>query len=555
MRAQSFPPLQTILPWLVASLFAGAVFLVLFTVLPGVQTMEFDVQLDHDDHLRLYYAHSGDFTERRASAAVLAGPQRDRYAIHPKAGSFNRVRFDPGEQGGTVRLYGIRVYSFFAPDLVLGPQEIAARFAPGRPEVRLRLAGEYLEITSTADDPFLVSRERLFPRLPGAALAVALVWGVVAGLVTHAWLVRRPGPERQPAPAFPHLPALDGLRGYAALLVLADHTMGWFSGVGTSGVYIFFTLSGFLLARPFLRQPERAWSLRELGAYLLRRFTRILPMYWTYLFVVFALTNRFDEALLHALFVAGSGHLWAIPQEILFYLLLPLLLLPLAACNRLGRWLPPLVVGALMLLWNRYGSTETVWLLGMNFIRLKFLLGVFLAGVLAAFAHEHLESRTPAPGQVLHRLWSPLGLVLLVFFVLCSTGRLYGDALVLGQRYFGLYGTLAALLVLCSVRADGAGTLLARLLTITPLRRLGVIGLSLYLLHPLVKSLIDALLFHYTSRHLHGLPLFLLTLAGTAALANWTHARIEQPAAAVTGQGRGRTPESTSRPDEESQKG
>ena len=50
MRAQSFPPLQTILPWLVASLFAGAVFLVLFTVLPGVQTMEFDVQLDHDDH-------------------------------------------------------------------------------------------------------------------------------------------------------------------------------------------------------------------------------------------------------------------------------------------------------------------------------------------------------------------------------------------------------------------------------------------------------------------------------------------------------------------------
>ena len=105
-----------------------------------------------------------------------------------------------------------------------------------------------------------------------------------------------------------------------------------------------------------------------------------------------------------------------------------------------------------MLLWNRYGSTETVWLLGMNFIRLKFLLGVFLAGVLAAFAHEHLESRTPAPGQVLHRLWSPLGLVLLVFFVLCSTGRLYGDALVLGQRYFGLYGTLAALLVLCSVK-------------------------------------------------------------------------------------------------------
>lgn len=543
------------LPWLIAATLAGAVFLFLFTVLPGVQAIEFDLALDHDDFLRVYYTNTGSFDATKASAPVLAGPARARHAPYPKAGSFNRIRFDPGEQRGTARLYGMRVSSYFAPTLELGPRQIADLFVAGKPGVELRLAGDHVTITATVDDPFLVSKDRLYPRLVAPALAVALVWATVSGLVVRAWLAGRDTPAR-PRPDEPaRMAALDGLRGYAALLVLADHTMGWFRGVGTSGVYIFFALSGFLLARPYIREPQRAWSLRELSAYLLRRFTRILPMYWTYLFVVFALTNRFDEALLHALFVAGSGHLWAIPQEILFYLLLPLLLLPLAACNRLGRWLPPLVVGALMLLWNRYGSTETVWLLGMNFIRLKFLLGVFLAGVLAAFAHEHLESRTPAPGQVLHRLWSPLGLVLLVFFVLCSTGRLYGDALVLGQRYFGLYGTLAALLVLCSVRADGAGTLLARLLTITPLRRLGVIGLSLYLLHPLVKSLIDALLFHYTSRHLHGLPLFLLTLAGTAALANWTHARIEQPAAAVTGQGRGRTPESTSRPDEESQKG
>ncbi len=535
MRAQRFPPLQNILPWLVASLFAGAVFLFLFTVLPGVQTMEFDVQLDHDDHLRLYYAHSGSFTERRASAAVLAGPQRDRHVLHPKAGSFNRVRFDPGEQGGTARLYGIRVFSFFAPDLVLGPREIAERFAPGRPEVRMQLTGDHLEITSTADDPFLVSKERLYPRLPGAALAVALVWSVVAGLVTHAWLVRRPAPERQPAPALPHLPALDGLRGYAALLVIADHTMGWFSGVGTSGVYIFFALSGFLLARPFLREPERAWTPGELGAYLLRRFARILPLYWTYLFVVFALTNRFDETLLHALFVTGIGHLWAIPQEILFYLVLPLLMLPLAAGKRIGRWWLPLALGALMLLWNRFGGTDTVWLLGMDFARMKFLLGVFLAGVLAAFVNESLETAPPQhdPAPILARFWSPLGLVLLVFFVLCSTGRLYGEAIVLGQRYFGVYGTLAALLVLSCARAT-AGPL-PRLLTWPPLCRLGVIGLSVYLLHPLVKTLVDNLLFHYTGRHPHGLPLFLLTLAGTALLAAWTYARIERPAAAAIG--------------------
>ena len=535
MRAQPFPPVPFVLPWLVAGLFAGVVFLFLCMVLPGVQTMEFDVQLDHDDHLRLYYAHSGEFTEKRASAAVLAGPQRDRHLLHPKAGSFNRIRFDPGEQGGTARLYGIKVYSFFAPDLVLGPREIAERFAPGRPEVRMRLTGDHLEITSTTDDPYLVSKERLYPRMPVAALAVVLVWSVVAGLVSRAWLARRPASAWQPAPAPPHLPALDGLRGCAALFVLADHTMGWFSGVGTSGVYIFFALSGFLLARPFIREPERAWSLRELGAYLLRRFARILPLYWTFLFVAFALTNRFDEALLHALFVVGTGHLWAIPQEILFYLLLPLLMLPLAACNRIGRWWLPLALGALMLLWNRFGDTGVVWLLGMDFARMKFFLGVFLAGVLAAFAHEYLEAvpQQRPPNPLLARLWSPLGLVLLVFFLLFSTGRLYGDALVLSQRYFGVYGMLAALLVLSCARAP-AGPL-PRLLTWLPLRRLGLISLGLYLLHPLVKTLIDSLISHYTGRHLHGLPLFLLTLAGTSLPAAWTHASIERPAAAASG--------------------
>lgn len=535
MRAYPFPPFsQAILPWLVAGVLAGATFLLLVTILPGVQTMEVDLELDHVDRLRVYYAHRGVFSETRASAGVVAGTERNRYTLFPKAGSFNRVRLDPGERGGTVRLYGIRVHSYFAPDLVLGPQEIAERFAPGTPEVQLRRVGDHLEITSAADDPYLQSRGRLYPRMPLAALAMGLTSGVMAGLVTRAWLTSRTAAARKPVPApHRHLPALDGLRGYAALLVIADHTMGWFSGVGTSGVYIFFTLSGFLLARPFIREPERAWSLASLCNYLLRRFTRILPMYWTYLFVVFALTRRFDEALLHTLFVAGIGHLWAIPQEILFYLLLPLLMLPLAASNRAGRWWMPLALCVLMLLWNRLGTTKVVWLLGMDFARMKFFLGVFLAGVLAAFVHEYLEA-TPLhrePGRILHQLWSPLGFILLVFFVLFSTGRIYGDAIVLSQRYFGIYGLLAALLVLCTART--AGGLLPRLLAWPPLRGLGIISLSLYLLHPLVKTLVDTFLFHYTGRHLQGFPLFLATVAGSTLLAAWTYTRIERQRSVV----------------------
>ena len=192
------------LPWLIAATLAGAVFLFLFTVLPGVQAIEFDLALDHDDFLRVYYTNTGSFDATRASAPVLAGPARARHAPYPKAGSFNRIRFDPGEQRGTARLYGMRVSSYFAPTLELGPRQIADLFVAGKPGVELRLAGDHVTITATVDDPFLVSKDRLYPRLVAPALAVALVWATVSGLVVRAWLAGRDTPARprpEPHPA------------------------------------------------------------------------------------------------------------------------------------------------------------------------------------------------------------------------------------------------------------------------------------------------------------------------------------------------------------------
>src|SRR5271155_4709859 len=69
------------------------------------------------------------------------------------------------------------------------------------------------------------------------------------------------------------IPALDGLRGFACLLVLFSHA-GW-AGLcprlpiaGHLGVMVFFTLSGFLMA--YLYMPGRL-SMRYWLAFLLRR--------------------------------------------------------------------------------------------------------------------------------------------------------------------------------------------------------------------------------------------------------------------------------------------
>src|SRR6478672_11938186 len=90
------------------------------------------------------------------------------------------------------------------------------------------------------------------------------------------------------------VPELDALRGLAIALVYTFHAYGlgggrvWeppppslpfaFIRGGNTGVSLFFVLSGFLLARPFLATAEsgRVPSLRN---FYVRRALRILPMY------------------------------------------------------------------------------------------------------------------------------------------------------------------------------------------------------------------------------------------------------------------------------------
>lgn len=93
----------------------------------------------------------------------------------------------------------------------------------------------------------------------------------------------------------PVLPALDGLRGLAVLIVLASHLANAglpvfpglsLSGTGKSGVYLFFVLSAYLLTRLLLARPVREWrSLHPWIDYGLRRVLRIWPLYLVVLFV------------------------------------------------------------------------------------------------------------------------------------------------------------------------------------------------------------------------------------------------------------------------------
>ena len=70
--------------------------------------------------------------------------------------------------------------------------------------------------------------------------------------------------------------ALDGLRGFALIAVLAYHVAPGVFPAGFLGVDIFFVLSGFLLTTLLLGEQELTGSI-DRAAYALRRVRRIAP--------------------------------------------------------------------------------------------------------------------------------------------------------------------------------------------------------------------------------------------------------------------------------------
>lgn len=160
--------------------------------------------------------------------------------------------------------------------------------------------------------------------------------------------------DAQGAAASPlaYLPALDGLRAIAVLLVLAYHARVPFTPGGFIGVDLFFVLSGFLITRLLFAEQERSGGI-DVGRFYLRRLRRLYPalllMLAAYLLVAPRIWPEFDharDALLAGTYVANwsiiaiqapvvLSHTWSLAVEEQFYLLWPLLITWLPRQHRL----------------------------------------------------------------------------------------------------------------------------------------------------------------------------------------------------------------------------
>ncbi|MBV8051533.1 MAG: acyltransferase [Acidobacteriaceae bacterium] len=152
-----------------------------------------------------------------------------------------------------------------------------------------------------------------------------------------------------------HLPSLDGLRAFAAFLVVFYHCF-LPSFPGGMGVLAFFVLSGFLITWLLLKEEERFGEV-SLSMFYMRRCLRIIPafyVYWLLLVgghIVLERHLAIGQAIASLLYVGnyyqaligdpktGLSHTWSLGVEEQFYLLWPITFLWLRQNSRRVRFL------------------------------------------------------------------------------------------------------------------------------------------------------------------------------------------------------------------------
>lgn len=244
------------------------------------------------------------------------------------------------------------------------------------------------------------------------------------------------------------IPQIDGLRFMAITSVLLFHIYGqlgarsghavpiqarynlvaYLAGNGDRGVLLFFVISGYILARPFLRQHRLGGKPVSLGHYYLRRVTRLEPPYilslllYTFAFWAFGLALRPMLPHLAASmfyvhnFVYNSVSTinfvtWSLEMEVQFYLLAPLLgllyLLPNTWLRRAVLLALILAAGSFTLAAAAHGGALWHWTL-LNTLH-YFLTGFLLADIVEG--HQTQPRRSRAWDLVSLVLWPAIFLL------------------------------------------------------------------------------------------------------------------------------------------------
>lgn len=175
-----------------------------------------------------------------------------------------------------------------------------------------------------------------------------------------------------------YVPALDGLRAVAVLLVLAFHARTPGVSGGFLGVDVFFVLSGFLITTLLKAEFDDNGRV-ALRAFYARRIRRLYPALLVMLMAYIAIAplalpglNHMRDAILSALYLTNYsqafyrvpdalGHTWSLATEAQFYLVWPAVMLALLRLRPGPRILALLSILFAAVAWRQSVLTGSGW--------------------------------------------------------------------------------------------------------------------------------------------------------------------------------------------------
>jgi peptidoglycan/LPS O-acetylase OafA/YrhL len=294
-----------------------------------------------------------------------------------------------------------------------------------------------------------------------------------------------------------HIPALDGVRGIAIILVLVFHA--WRTGasaLGWTGVDLFFVLSGFLITGILADSRERT---DRVPRFFLRRALRIMPLYYGVLLAVFVLrpllhvTPRRDDVLLageqawywtylcawrlgvgHPRAYTFLTHFWSLSIEEQFYLAWPWIVW-FVSRRRVIAVASVLCVVALL--------ARAYFMLATPFPDAAYMLPPCRMDALAVGAIVALAIRGPGGVAAAARWIRPAalaGAATLALLALVAPSLAYTEPLIGTIGYTAIDWAAAGLVMLAITRPP-------RLLASAPLRAAGRYSYGMYVVHPFVN--------------------------------------------------------------------